>query len=460
MYKSIFKKKYKMQNVQIFMFRKDLRLNDNTALNKANENKIPIIPLFMFDNNQINSKINKFYSQASVNFMLQSIIDLYYNIKKYNSDLMLLQGNIDNIYDFILHLHKNNLVVKYFYVNNDYTPYSKKRDAILKNICKKLNIEFIGCDDLLLLHNIDYTDPKSIYKKFTPFYNKYKNTKINSVNNNNKFNFINFSKYTKDINKFNIIKDVKDIQMFFKSGLIHQKGGRKNALKIIQKNLNNTSLKNYDQLHNTLTFETTRLSPHIKFGTISIREAYFTFKKINSDLVRQLFWHDFYYLNIYSDENALKNPFRKLNENYTSWTNNNTDFKNWCNGRTGVPIVDACMMQLNKTHYMHNRGRLIVADYLIKHLNINWQLGEKYFANNLVDYDPVLNNYNWQFVAGSGPSAAAPFRKYNPYRQSKLNDPDCKYIKKWIPALKNVPNDHIHNWDIYCKEYIKKINYP
>ena len=152
-------------------------------------------------------------------------------------------------------------------------------------------------------------------------------------------------------------------------------------------------------------------------------------KTVNKEFIRQLLWRDFYYIHAIHDPNCLKKPFREVKYN---WRNSKEDFEKWCKGETGVDIVDACMKQLNTTHYMHNRGRLIVADYLIKHLRLPWQWGEKYFAQMLVDYDPIINNYNWQFMAGTGPAFTPTFRVMSPERQEKLNDPNREYIDHYL----------------------------
>jgi deoxyribodipyrimidine photo-lyase len=211
---------------------------------------------------------------------------------------------------------------------------------------------------------------------------------------------------------------------------------------------------NYKKTHNNLATPTTLLSPYIKFGCISVREAY---EKFSTPIVRQLFWRDFYAHILYAFP-KLGHPVVEKYEKL-AWNNNQSHFNAWKNGKTGFPIVDACMRQLNISGYMHNRGRLIVASFLVKTLLIDWRWGEKYFAQNLVDYDVASNMHNWLWIAGGGADSQEYFRIFNPWEQSKKNDPDCVYIKKWIPEVADVENRKLHNWfkDYDENIYIKPI---
>ena len=176
-------------------------------------------------------------------------------------------------------------------------------------------------------------------------------------------------------------------------------------------------------------------------------------------LIRQLIWRDFYYHLGYG---FIDRFGKSLKPNYDNikWNNNPTLFKKWCDGETGFPIVDACMKEINTSGYMHNRGRLIVSSFLIKNLQISWEKGEKYFAQNLVDYDVLVNNGNWQWASGSGADSQPYFRIFSPISQSTKHDKDCKYIKKWLPNLKNIENKHLHDWEKYNHLHnLKKINY-
>jgi deoxyribodipyrimidine photo-lyase len=220
--------------------------------------------------------------------------------------------------------------------------------------------------------------------------------------------------------------------------------------------------KNYGEDRNNLFQSTTKLSPYIKFGLISIREVYHKIKSLfgkSHDLIKQLYWREFYYNISHNRPDLFKGKSFKLQYDKIKWINNQKSFKLWKNGMTGYPIVDAGMRELNNTGYMHNRARLITSNFLVKHLFIDWRFGEIYFASKLIDYDPSVNNGNWQFTSSSGADSQPYFRMMNPWLQGQRHDPECEYIKKWIPELKDIPNEHIHNWQDYYQQY-KKIKYP
>ena len=197
---------------------------------------------------------------------------------------------------------------------------------------------------------------------------------------------------------------------------------------------------------------TSELSAYIKFGCVSIREVYKTFKT-KHDFIRQLFWRDFYANILYSFPHVLGSTM-KSKYNKIHWHHNSNWFKKWCDGETGYPVVDAGMRQLLQTGYMHNRARLITASFLVKTLLVDWRIGEHYFASQLIDYDPASNNGNWQWISGGGADSQPYFRIFNPWEQAKKHDPDCEYITKWVPELSSVPNKSILNWNT---EYL---NYP
>ncbi|MGA9530868.1 MAG: deoxyribodipyrimidine photo-lyase, partial [Candidatus Babeliales bacterium] len=219
-------------------------------------------------------------------------------------------------------------------------------------------------------------------------------------------------------------------------------------------------LKHYHKTRNYPAMPTSYLSPHLKFGTLSVRYAAAIITKELSphhDLIRQLYWRDFYTYIAYHSPFVFGSSY-KDKYNQLTWSKSKLRFKKWQQGLTGFPIVDAGMRQLNTTGFMHNRVRMITASFLIKDLHINWQWGERYFAQKLVDYDPSVNNGNWQWVASTGCDAAPYFRIFNPWLQQKKYDPQCIYIKQWIPELKDIPSQIIHTW--YKKYSPKMKNYP
>ncbi len=432
--------------MSIFIFRRDLRIKDNTAWNHMISNSKTIYPIFILTPEQIDNNVYK--SDNSVQFMIESLKELGKEIK-----LTICHGDIVDVLNDII---RRNHIDK-IYTNTDYTPYSIKRENRMKKFCKNNNIEFIYDHDITLFEpNTIKTSGGIIYQKFTPFY---RNTMINSKlirkPLNKSINNINI-KYA--ITKYNVNNKLNDF--YIHNDNINVRGGRKNALKIL------TSIVNkglhYEKTRNILNIPTTNLSAYIKFGCVSIREVYYLFNKKlgrHNPLTRQLIWRDFYY---HLGHGFINRFGRSLKPQYDKikWINNMNHFNKWKKGMTGYPIVDACMKQLNETGFMHNRGRLIAASFLIKNLMIDWRYGEKYFAKKLVDYDVYVNQGNWQWVSGSGADSMPYFRVFNPSRQSEKYDNNTDYIKKWLPQLKDIEPKHLHNWEIYYKEYnLNEINY-
>ena len=425
----------------LFIFRRDFRLNDNNALIECFKQSNEIIPIFIFTPEQINK--NEYFSSNSFQFMLESLEELDNELKnKYNSYIHYYYGDNIKILSEILKNYNYDSI----FFNKDYTLYAKKRDENISLFCKENNKICNVYEDYLLLPigNFLKNDGKP-YEKYTPFKNNAKNKKV-QLPNNYKFNENKFSKI-----KFNF--DLKYLDKYYhinKDILLN--GGRNNGLEILQ---NLKKYINYSEVRNNLIKPTTHLSAYIKYGCISIREAYNTIYKlygINHGLIDQLYWREFYFYLAYYIPRVLEGKSLKEQYDKIKWENNPKIFEAWKNGNTGFPAVDAGMRELNKTGYMHNRARLITSGILIKILNCDWRLGEKYFATKLIDYDPIVNNGNWQWSSGSGADSQPYFRIMSPWKQAIDNDPECLYIKKWIPELNNVPNKDILNWG---KTYVK-----
>ena len=231
--------------------------------------------------------------------------------------------------------------------------------------------------------------------------------------------------------------------------ILHTAGGRSSAIQLLKKL---PALTNYAQTHDIPSVPTSDLSAHNKFGTVSIREVYHTIKKTlghDHPLIRQLFWRDFFYHIAGFYPHVFGHPFHRQYEHLV-WSENEHHFKRWCEGTTGFPLVDAGMRQLNETGFMHNRVRMVVGSFLVKDLHISWLWGERYFAQKLEDYDPAVNNGNWQWVASTGCDHQPYFRVFNPWLQQKKFDPDCIYIKRWIPELRAYDAKLIHKQALSC----------
>jgi len=433
----------KRYNCSIFIFQRDFRLKDNLGLIECSKNSEIVIPVFIFTPEQITQK-NKFKSNNAVQFMIESLEDLDNQLSKKDSKLNYFFGKNEDVLSKLLDKYEIDSV----YCNRDYTPYAKKRIESIENVCSDKNVDFHVVFDILLneVESVKTSSGK-IYQKFSPYFRKVREIEIPKPDKYCVSNFID-----------TIEDDDVDIHSFYEKNedILHP-GGRSNGLKRFKKI---ESFDDYNSQRNTLNYETTELSAYIKYGCVSIREVYYAFlNKLDedSDLIKQLYWRDFYYNIGFAYPRVLKGAMK---EKYNSikWENSKKLFKAWKEGRTGFPIVDACMSQINTTGYMHNRGRLITSSFLIKTLLIDWRWGEKYFARTLYDYDVLVNNGNWQWTSGTGADTQPYFRIFNPWIQSKKHDPECEYIKKWLPELEDIDNKHIHNWNKYYEDY--DVDYP
>lgn len=435
-----------MYENSLFWFRRDHRLQDNNALNHCLTNSKNVYPVFIFTPIQVSDK-NKFKSDKSVQFMIQSLKDLDNELNKKDSSLQTFYGENESIIEDLI--KKNNIDCLYF--NADYTPYSKNRDVKIQSLCKKLGIHCKCFHDVCLIAPGKIkTSSGYVYQKFTPFYEKYLDETIKSPKTVHKKNFASSMKYN-DFYKFDIYAQSQKIVLFDDHSLL--KGGRNEAKKklALLKNMND-----YNDTRNNLDVKTTQLSAYLKYGCVSPREVYDKVKGLFGEkdaIIRQLIWRDFYIHILDAFPRVLMGKSLKPKYDSIKWLNSRKFFNTWKSGKTGFPIVDANMRMLNKVGYMHNRGRLIVASFLIKTLLIDWRWGEKYFAQKLIDYDPAANNGNWQWVAGSGADSQPYFRIFNPWSQSEKHDKDASFIKKWIPELENVEPKHIHNWNDYYSMY-------
>jgi deoxyribodipyrimidine photo-lyase len=431
----------------LFIFRRDLRIVDNNGLNLLNEKCKNIFAIFIFTPEQVGSG-NKYKSDNAVQFMIESLQDLASQISKAGGHLYTFYGHNDKIVAECIKAFNINAVC----FNLDISPYAKERDEKIIKLCEHMKT-YVMYDYDYYLHQ-----PGTIvngsgepYQKFTPFYQTCLKKKVESPAGTRKIHFKRSEAHIpgkisleQAFNKFT--KENPDI-------LVH--GGRPEAIKTLKTAVRTQT--HYPKTHNELDKQTTQLSAYLKFGCISIREAY---KALHGkrDIIRQLIWRDFYANILYSFPHVLGHAM-KQKYNKVNWHHNTNWFKAWCDGETGYPVVDAGMRQLNETGYMHNRARLIVASFLTKTLLIDWREGEKYFASKLTDYDPASNNGNYQWVAGTGADSQPYFRIFNPWRQTEEWDTDCKYIKNWIPELKDIPNKDIFNWEIEFNNY-KDTKYP
>jgi deoxyribodipyrimidine photo-lyase len=430
----------------LFIFRRDLRVIDNNGLNLLNEKCKNIFAIFIFTPEQVGDN-NKYKSDNSVEFMIESLKNLSEYISKFNGQLYTFYGHNEKIIEECIKVFKIEIVC----FNLDITPYAKERDSKIIHLCEHLKT--------YVMYDYDYylNQPGTIvngsgqpYQKFSPFYETCLKKKVAAPVGSRK---IHFAKSSVNLtNKITLEQALKKFTSVNPEILVH--GGRDNAIKQMHAAAKN--IKNYSKTHNDLDKPTSELSAFIKFGCVSIREVYKAFHT-KRDFIRQLYWRDFYANILYSFPYvlgyALKPKYNKI-----KWHHNDKWYQAWKNGTTGFPVVDAGMRQLNTTGFCHNRSRLIVMSFLIKILLIDWKLGEKYFANKLTDYDVASNNGNIQWVMGGGADSQMYNRIFNPWLQAENFDPDCIYIKKWIPELREVPVKDILHWDTEWVNY-KNIGY-
>jgi deoxyribodipyrimidine photo-lyase len=438
-----------MNKLNLFLFHRDLRIIDNTTLIEQCKNEKEIIPIFIFTPEQINPKKNKYFSNGSVQFMIESLYELSNDIKNKNGKIYFFKG--DNL-KVLKHIHKQ-IGINSIGYNIDYTPYAKKRDNEIKNWCNIENIKLYEKEDYVLYDILDGQTLKKDgkpYQVFTPF-KKFclNNLKVKEIDNFHKFNFI--KKLKLDDIKYNI--NEKEINNFYKYNAdINVNGGRSNGLKILN-NIDN--FKDYQKNRDQLTYKTTFLGAHNHFTTISIREVYYNIlNKLgkNSGLINELHWRDFYtnithyFPHILNGQISKKNKAFKEKYDNIKWSYNNDKWNKFMKGETGFPIIDAGIRQLLKHNFVHNRVRMLHGNFVTKDLHMDWRYGEKFYSNNLVDIDAMVNNNSWQWCAGSGTDAQPYFRIFNPWTQLKTYDSKLLYVKEYIPELKDVPNEDIINW--------------
>ncbi|MCX8034847.1 MAG: DNA photolyase family protein [Candidatus Dojkabacteria bacterium] len=461
----------------IIWFRNDLRLKYNKTIFEANKHYDNLIPIFILDNKLLNVKYS---CKKRNNFLFESLIDMQNQLRTLGSDLIVID------YDPIEFFKIFKDYVNSVHISRDYSPYSKKRDHKTNDLLgNKLKIH---CSNVIFDQNTEKIETKDnqTIKVFT----RYKIEWLNSLSHNLSIlnldyipNFCNPTKIKEFIDVLNklgipIINNLsKLIDVNEKSNIFT--GGETQAQTIWNEFLKN-KIYEYKSKRDFLSVDgTSRLSAHLKFGCISphqiayecikiLGHEFYNFRKFqNTNLagiehyLSEIIWREFYKYILDTHPYVTQKSFQQKYDNI-EWENNIEKFEAWCNGKTGYPIVDACMRQLNEEGWMHNRGRMIVASFLCKDLHIDWRWGEKYFRKKLIDYDLSSNNGGWQWTAGVGTDAAPYFRIYNPTEQSKKFDAECKFIKKYVKELAHLPPETIHNLPEMNENERKilKLDYP
>lgn len=398
--------------INVFWFRRDLRLEDNTALNSALDSRLPVLPVFIFDTN-ITDDLRA--DDPRISFIHESLLAINSELNKSGSSLYVLKSHPERVWRDLARTFDIHSV----FANKDYEPYGIKRDKSIEKLLAEKGTEFhVFKDHVIFEENEILKSDRRPYTVFTPYKNSWiKKLKEIGIGNNDitvadknnyypcNFNFpslgeIGFSKSTLSVRQYDlsVIPDYHKYRDFPASDL------------------------------------TSYLSPHLRFGTVSIRKIVDHAMHENESFLNELIWREFFMQILFHFPDSVTGNFRKSYDNIT-WRNNEKEFKRWCDGETGYPIVDAGMRQLNKSGYMHNRVRMITAGFLCKHLLIDWRWGEAYFAEKLLDYELSSNIGNWQWAAGTGCDAVPYFRIFNPEIQQKKYDPELIYIKRWIEDI-------------------------
>jgi deoxyribodipyrimidine photo-lyase len=397
------------QEITFFWFRRDLRLDDNVGLFHALASKYPVIPLFIFDDLILDGlPIN----DARIGFIQENLSIINNQLKAIGSSLLVKKGKTIAVWQAFL----EEFDVKSVFFNKDYEPYAIQRDHAIGALLQANNIGFYSFKDQVIFDEREITKTDGLpYTVYTPYKNKW-------------------------LAQYRSIAPVPEYDAtpafsnWYKSDFVfptlQQIGFEESLIKVKPYNLK--FIANYQDIRDFPALDkTSYLSPHLRFGTVSIRKlVHWAFHK-NQVFLSELIWREFFMQIVFSFPKVVTQNFKSAYDGI-QWLNDEEDFKRWCTGTTGYAMVDAGMRQLNETGYMHNRVRMIVASFLCKHLLIQWQWGEAYFAEKLLDYELSANVGNWQWAAGTGCDAAPYFRVFNPEIQQKKFDEKGIYIRKWI----------------------------
>ena len=396
----------------IFWFRRDLRLDDNHALFKALKSGYDVLPIFIFDSN-ITNKLNQ--NDHRLNYINNVLDGLNKRLLENKKKIYTYKGDpIDIISKLIIKLK-----IKEIYLNKDYEPYARDRDDKIEKLCVANNVSYNSFKD-----HVIFEEDQIVKKDGTPYvvYTPYSRKWIEKFQSNQ------LDSYPSEQNLDGFVDSDKIREVNYLMDF------EKNIISPKTYNLNNDLIDKYEETRNFPALDSTsRIGVNLRFGTVSTRKIVKTSsERSNNTFLKELIWREFFIQILWHFPHTTEKSFKDKYERI-EWRNNMDDFKLWCDGKTGYPIVDAGMNQLNKTGFMHNRLRMVVGSFLCKHLLIDWRLGEKYFADKLFDYEQASNVGNWQWVAGCGVDAAPYFRIFNPEEQQKKFDKKLQFIKKWIP---------------------------
>ena len=408
------------KKVSIFWFRRDLRLDDNAGLLEALKSGYPVLPLFIFDK-VILDKLPK--DDARLSFIFDILQKMRSELKeKHNSSLVLCYGRPERVFQDLIKEYN----IQSVYTNRDYEPYAKKRDDEINGLLEKENINFRTFKDQVIFEKNEVVkDDGKPYVVYTPYKNKWKL----------RFNANQLLPHDPKPFFQNLISNAE-----LPNVTLEEMGFKKSAIKVLDYRITPESISKYEATRNFPAIEngTSRLGPHLRFGTVSVRKMMEkAIAEENEIFWNELIWREFFMQILWHFPHTVSQSFRPKYDRI-EWRNNEMEFEKWKKGETGYALVDAGMRQLNTTGFMHNRVRMLAASFLCKHLLIDWRWGEAYFAEKLLDYDMSANVGNWQWAAGSGVDAAPYFRIFNPMTQIEKFDKQKEYIHKWVPDLQEL----------------------
>lgn len=407
-----------MDKVVIFWFRRDLRVDDNTGLFHALNSGLPVVPIFIFDEDILH-KLPK--DDARVTFIYETLERLNKALKEHNKAIHTYFGKPIDIFTRL----EREFSIAAVYTNHDYEPYAEKRDKVIQDFLQSKAIQYRSFKDQVIFEKNEILKAdKTPYVVYTPYSKRW------------------LEKYTIDTPKIHMSENC--IEHLYESREPHHVsmediGFHESDIKAASFHLDTLLIDEYEATRNFPGLDqTSKLGTHLRFGTVSIRRIVNkAAKQYNKTFLKELIWREFFMQILWHFPHTKDTCFKPKYERIL-WRNNEEEFKKWCNGMTGYPLVDAGMRQLNKTGFMHNRVRMLVGSFLCKHLLIDWRWGEAYFAEKLHDYDMSSNIGNWQWVAGCGVDAAPYFRIFNPTTQIQKFDKDLVYIKKWVPEFQEL----------------------
>ena len=403
--------------VNIFWFRRDLRLEDNIGLTEALNNKLEVIPLFIFDEN-ITNELDK--DDPRVNFIYKQLESINSTLStKYNSKLLVLKGKPFEVIQKLI----TDYNIGEVFSNHDYEPYAIARDKKITEFLSSKNIQFSSFKDQVIFEKDEITkEDKTPYVVYTPYMKKWK-TKLHSTN-------------LSDFKSKGLTHNFYSKNDSYNWCTLNSLGFEWSSMEIPNYKLDEDLVEKYENERNFPSLNSTsKIGPHLRFGTVSIRQVLlFVLKCKNEVFLQELIWREFFMQILWFFPNTQTRCFKEKYEN-VQWLYDEESFNKWCEGKTGYPIVDAGMRELNATGFMHNRVRMITAGFLCKHLLIDWRWGEAYFAKKLFDYELSSNIGNWQWAAGTGVDSAPYFRIFNPTTQAIKFDKELKYINKWVTNL-------------------------